>query len=304
MRIWAVGGGKGGTGKSLIANGLAVGLAERGTQVILLDADFGAPNQHTYCGIRKPASSLAQFFENRTPLEDLAVATAVPGFRLIPGNVNSANTDSITWAQKQKLFRHLRQLRADHVLLDLGAGSQYDTLDSFLLADIQIGVISPDMLSIENFYLFLKNLKYRQLGSLLSAAGLKERAREIWKNRADYGIRDTREFVAHLRTLAPGLGESLDRERERLFLRLVLNQVREFSQVELGHAVTSSVRKYFQLEAEFSGYLRFDKDLWQQFGQDQPALRGNSFVLRQGLEGVLASVLAPQPQEDGVAHGD
>jgi len=63
------------------------------------------------------------------------------------------------------------------------------------------------------------------------------------------------------------------------------------------------VRKYFQVEAEFSGYLRFDKDLWQQFGQDQPALRGNSFVLRQGLEGVLASVLAPQPQEDGVAHG-
>lgn len=303
MRIWAVAGGKGGTGKSLIANGLAAGLAGRGEQVILVDADFGAPNQHTYCGIRKPATSLAQFFENRKPLEELILDTAVPGFRLIPGTINSANTDSITWAQKQKLFRHVRQLQADHVLLDLGAGSQYDTLDSFLLADIQIGVISPDTLSVENFYLFIKNLKFRQLGSLLSSTGLKEQAKEIWKHRADHGIRDAHGFVAHLRTLSPGLAAGLDREQARLQPQLVLNQVREFSQVELAHAVVSSVRKYFQIEARFAGYLRFDKDLWQQFGQDPPAGKGgHSFILRQGLEGVLTAILAPQEEE--AAHGD
>ena len=79
MAIWAVGGGKGGTGKSLIANGLGLGLAERGARVVLVDADFGGPNQHTYCGIRKPARSLAQFFENGAALEELLLDTAVPG---------------------------------------------------------------------------------------------------------------------------------------------------------------------------------------------------------------------------------
>jgi len=162
MQIWAVGGGKGGTGKSLIVNGLALALAERGAQVILVDADYGGPNQHTYCGIRKPEANLGQFFEERRALAELAVDTGVPGFRLIPGNLDSASTDGITWAQKQKLFRHLRLLEADHVLLDLGAGSQYDTLDTFLLADVQVGVILPDALAIENFYLFVKTLKYRQ----------------------------------------------------------------------------------------------------------------------------------------------
>jgi flagellar biosynthesis protein FlhG len=285
MRMWAVAGGKGGTGKSLIANGLAISLAERGAQVILVDADYGGPNQHTYCGIRKPASNLGQFFEDRRPLEELALATSVPGLRLIPGNVNTANTDGITWAQKQKLFRHLRLLQADHVLLDLGAGSQYDTLDSFLLADVQIGVIAPDAMTIENFYLFLKNLKYRQLGNLLSGAGLKEQAKEIWKHRADHGITDARSFVQHLRGLSLAFAQRLDREQERICLHVVLNQVREFNQVELGLAVKSAVHKHFQLDARFAGYLRYDKDLWQQFGQDQPAIKGGaSFALRRARD--------------------
>jgi flagellar biosynthesis protein FlhG len=302
MQIWAVGGGKGGTGKSLIANGLAAGLAERGLRVILVDADYGGPNQHTYCGIRNPPTTLAQFFEERRSLEELAVETAVPGFRLIPGNVNSPNTDGITWAQKQKLFRHLRLLQADHVLLDLGAGSQYDTLDTFLLADLKIGVILPDALAIENFYLFLKNLKYRQLGNLLSETGLKERARAIWQQRQDYGILDTRGFVAHLRTLSQGFAERLAQEQERMFLHVVLNQVREYSQVELGLAVKSSIQKYFQIHGALAGHLRFDKELWQRFGQDQPAAKGAPFALRADLEGVLDGVLKHRPAGVEVSH--
>ncbi|MDR3672190.1 MAG: AAA family ATPase [Holophaga sp.] len=301
MQIWAVGGGKGGTGKSLIANGLALTLAERGAQVILVDADYGGPNQHTYCGIRKPAHNLAQFFEEHMSLEELALETPVAGLRLIPGNVNAANTDGITWAQKQKLFRHLRRLQTDHVVLDLGAGSQYDTLDSFLLADQKVGVILPDALAIENFYLFLKNLKYRQLGNLLSETGLKEQAREIWQHRQEAGIQDNREFVQHLRSISSGFGERLDQEQARLFLHVVLNQVREFSQVELGQAVTSSVRKYFQIQGDFVGYLRHDKDLWQQFGPDRPAFKGvASFPLRFALEGVVGRILDGQPGRDEV----
>jgi flagellar biosynthesis protein FlhG len=114
MGIWSVGGGKGGTGKSLVANGLALALAERGARVVLVDAGFGGPNQHTCCGIRKPSRTLAQFFEERLALEDLVLETAVPGLRLVPGHLDSPSADAITWAQKQKLFRHLRALRAGH----------------------------------------------------------------------------------------------------------------------------------------------------------------------------------------------
>lgn len=299
MQIWAVGGGKGGTGKSLVANGLCQGLAERGFRVIIVDADYGGPNQHTYCGVRKPATSLIQFFDDRVALEDLVVETPVKGLFLIPGSFNSPSTDSIAYTQKQKLFRHLRLLKADHVVLDLGAGSNYDTLDTFLMANIQIGVITPDALAIENFYLFLKKLKFRQLGNVLSLVRLKEQARQIWKERGAHGISNLSEFIQYLRPLSPDFDQRLTREQGNLFVRVILNQVREYRQVESGQAVNSSMHKYFQINGAFAGYLRYDKDLWQQFGQDHPTACAPSFTLHHALDGVLDGILKLPVREEG-----
>ena len=39
--VWAVGGGKGGTGKSLISANMGVMLSKMGKRVLLVDADFG-----------------------------------------------------------------------------------------------------------------------------------------------------------------------------------------------------------------------------------------------------------------------
>ncbi|HWQ08498.1 MAG TPA: AAA family ATPase [Holophaga sp.] len=293
MHIWAVAGGKGGTGKSLVSNGLGTRLAERGQKVILVDTDYGGPNQHTYCGLRKPATSLAQFFEERLSLEAIAQPTQVAGLRLIPGNVNSHNTDNLTTTQKRKLFRHLQRLEADHVILDLGAGTGYDTLDTFLQADVQVGVIAPDALAIENFYLFLKNLKYRQLGNTLSALGMRDRAKDIWKHRAEHGVVTTKQFVAYLRSLSPEFSERFDQEQRKLRMHVVLNQVREPRQAEIGLAVKSTVGKFFNIAAAYAGHVRYDKDLWLRFGQDGPALHhGSTFTLQQDLERITEGILA------------
>jgi flagellar biosynthesis protein FlhG len=292
MQIWAVGGGKGGTGKSLVANGLGVRLAERGLQVILVDVDFGGANQHTYCGIRRPAKSLAQFFENKVGLEDLILDTKLGGLRLIPGNFNSPNTDGLTSTQKLKLFRHLKRLKADHVILDLGAGTQYDTLDTFLLGDVQVAVIAPDALSIENFYLFVKNLQYRQLSAVLSEVHMKDVAKDIWKNRVEHGLSTVQDLIERMRSESDEFSELMTRQQQRLRLSIILNQVREYRQVEMGLAVKSAVTKFFHMMADFAGYVRYDKELWQVFGQNAPpSQRGISFGLEQDLEGVTGGIL-------------
>jgi flagellar biosynthesis protein FlhG len=295
MHIWAIGGGKGGTGKSLVSNGLGSQLAARGLQVILVDTDFGGPNQHTYCGIRKPATSLVQFFENRVPLEDIALPTRIEGLRLIPGNINSQDTDNLTVTQKQKLFRHLKKLQADHVVLDLGAGTQYDTLDTFLLADTQVAVLAPDALATENFYLFLKNLKYRQLSHVLSELGIRDRVRELWKHRAEYGITTTKTLVAYLRAHIPEFTERFDREQARLRAHIVLNQVREYRQTEMGRSVTSAVNKFFHIPATYAGHVRYDKEVWSLLGQEGQVLHPKaSFTLRQDLEKITEGILRIQ----------
>jgi flagellar biosynthesis protein FlhG len=292
MQIWAVGGGKGGTGKSLVANGLGLRLAERGHKTILVDADFGGANQHTYCGIRNPGKNLGHFFENKALLDEILAETKVPGLWLIPCNLNSANTDGLNSAQKLKFFRHIKKLQADHVILDLGAGTSYDTLDAFLLADIQVCVLAPDALSVENFYLFVKNLQHRQLGQVLSRVGLREQAKDIWKNRAEHKIVTVLDLAAHLGRLSEAFREDMQREEQRLRLHLVLNQVHDYVQVEMGPVTTSMVRKFFRITTDFVGHIHYDKELWHQFGPGGlPIQRGGSFSLKQDLEMILHGIL-------------
>lgn len=300
MLIWAVGGGKGGTGKSLVANGLGTRLALRGHRVVLVDADFGGANQHTYCGLRHPPQNLGRFFEAKATLDEVMLATAVQGLRLVPGNLNSANTDGLNSAQKLRFFRHLRKLDADHVVVDLGAGTNYDTLDSFLLADLKVAVITPEPLAVENFYLFVKNLQFRQLGAMLSEVRMRDAAREIWKHRAEHGIAGVPDFIAHLCRLSEPFAELYRARRGDLNLHLVLNEVREFRQVDAGMAARSAVQKFFRVPVAFAGFVHHDKELWHQFGQGgAPVLKGASFSMAHDLDGVLDAILKAHAGRDG-----
>ena len=51
-KIWAIGGGKGGIGKTLFTANLGVGLARMGKEVIVIDSDLGGANLHTLLGIK------------------------------------------------------------------------------------------------------------------------------------------------------------------------------------------------------------------------------------------------------------
>jgi len=226
------------------------------------------------------------------------VETRIQGLRLVSGNVNAQNTDGITFAQKAKLFRHLRKLPADHVILDLGAGTSYDVLDSFLEADVQVCVIAPDALAIENVYLFLKNVKYRQMTRVLSETGLRDRAREVWKHRTDHGIATVDQFLDHLRAGHPEFAERMDGARARLSIQLVLNQIRDMGQAEVGVAVSGAIQRFLGLPAVCAGHVRHEKDLWRRPNPDTPVLHhGAAFTLRQDLDAVAGAILAARADQ-------
>src|SRR5215831_15183368 len=88
-RVVAIGGGKGGVGKSLLAANVGIFLATLGKKVILVDGAFGAANLHVFAGVLRPSRSLFEALPGgpRPPvaLAELAVATHVPGVRLIGG---------------------------------------------------------------------------------------------------------------------------------------------------------------------------------------------------------------------------
>src|SRR4051812_18710062 len=85
-KVIAVGGGKGGIGKSLVSANLGIALARRGASVALVDGDLGGANLHTCLGIGQPAVSMSDFIDHRVArLEDAMVPTGIPGLTLIAG---------------------------------------------------------------------------------------------------------------------------------------------------------------------------------------------------------------------------
>jgi flagellar biosynthesis protein FlhG len=163
--IISVASGKGGVGKSMVVSNLGLLLARRGHRVILVDMDIGGANLHILFGMLHPPSTLTDFFSNRsTNLEALAHPLASPfSLRLIPGTGETLITANLQHAKKKRLIRHLQKLDADIILVDVGAGTSYHTLDFFLLADYFLAVATPDPTSVLDLYRFIKLAAIRKV---------------------------------------------------------------------------------------------------------------------------------------------
>ncbi|TFG64853.1 MAG: MinD/ParA family protein [Nitrospirales bacterium] len=163
--IISVASGKGGVGKSMVVSNLGILLARQGQRVILVDMDIGGANLHILFGMFHPPTTLTDFFTNRlTNLEDLAhpLANTLP-LRLIPGTGETLITANLQHAKKKRLIRHLQKLDADIILVDVGAGTSYHTLDFFLLADHFLAVATPDPTSVLDLYRFIKLAAIRKV---------------------------------------------------------------------------------------------------------------------------------------------
>ncbi|NTV14492.1 MAG: MinD/ParA family protein [Desulfobulbaceae bacterium] len=256
--IMAVGGGKGGVGKSFVMASLGMSLARQG-RVVMIDGDLGGANLHNFLGISRPASSLTDFFERKVPLVDLVVNSGIANLGLLTGMVGTIGGESIKHAQKQKLFNQIKKLDADYILIDLGAGTHFNTIDTLLLADKMIIVITPEIVSIENMYNFLRNLYFRRLGSVLSDHGHRELVVNTWRDRDTLGITNFRQLVDCLKAISVEVKSIIEEELRDFAVNLVLNKARTNQDIITGNSVKSICIKFFGVNALYSGYIEHDE---------------------------------------------
>ena len=163
--IISVASGKGGVGKSIVAGNLGLGLASMGNRVVLVDLDVGGADLHIMFGLLHPPATLSDFLTRRVDSLD-AVAYPIstqPGLRLIAGTGDTLATANMPYAKKKRLIRHLREMEADIMIVDVGAGTGYHALDFFLLADLHLVVATPDPTSVLDLYRFMKLAAIRRV---------------------------------------------------------------------------------------------------------------------------------------------
>jgi len=163
-RLTAIGSGKGGTGKTLIAVSLAHALAHRGERVLLCDADLGLSNAGVHLGLSE-TGDLAGLLGGRKTLKD-AVAHVACGprasFDILAAPSGSGALADAGDETIERLIAAVAQASAyDRVLIDLGAGVDSRIMTFAANADDVLLVVTPDPSSLTDAYAFAKLLLRR-----------------------------------------------------------------------------------------------------------------------------------------------
>ncbi len=270
-RILAVGGGKGGIGKSMVSGNLGIELARRGNRVVLIDADLGGANLHTCLGVPAPKVTLTDFLTHKVArVEDVIVPTGIENLGLVSGAFDALDVANPKYAQKLKLLRNFQTLDVDYAILDLGAGSSYNVLDFFLIADHGILVLVPEPTSIENGYRFIKAAFFRRMASVQAAYGIEALVQDAMSRRQENGIKTPYDVIVAVKKRDEQAGASLEREMRRFRPRLVVNQTRSPADKLVGEAVVGAWRKYFGLEMDYLGAIGYDDEVWKAVRKRRP----------------------------------
>jgi flagellar biosynthesis protein FlhG len=272
--IWAVGGGKGGVGKSMVTSSLAVALAGRGQRVVVVDADLGGANIDTIFGVAKPPHTLSEFLAGEVSrLSDVLSPTSVANLRIVSGSNALLDMANPRHSQKQKFMRHLRFLPVDHVLLDLGAGSNYNVLDFFLVARRGIVLVVPEPTSIENAYHFLKAAFFRSLRAVARNATVHAALSRVIDERIKRRVRSPLDLIGAVMEVDPEAGRIL-RQRARSFApMLIVNDVRNDEQRALGNKIAQVCREHMGTEIESLGWLEHDQHVADAVHHRKPVLQ-------------------------------
>jgi flagellar biosynthesis protein FlhG len=256
--IYPIGGGKGGVGKSFVAASLGALLANSGKTVALVDLDLGGSNLHTFLGLPAPDEGLNRFLDRtESQMERVAADTHVADLFLISSNNCSMEIANLFYAQKMKLIHAIRQLPFDYVLLDLGAGTNFNTLDFFLTSQKGIFICTPEPTSIENGFRFIKAVYLRKLKQIVKENDFNDQTKAAVMDKGGNGLKAGDVFDVVSKT-DPDNMQRLKAEIGGFQFNLILNQFRRSADSTLGGKIATVCNRHFYSPFEFLGQVDFD----------------------------------------------
>lgn len=271
--IIAVGGGKGGIGKSFISTSLAISMSQLGHSVTIVDLDLGAANVHTCLGGTIPEKSISDFVTGRVnDLRSITSNTPFQRLSFISGSNDSLNIANLNPGAQERLMDELRKLPTEYLILDLGAGTNNSILDFFLMADKKIIALTPEPVSVENAYRFIKSAFFRNLLRAESDLQVQTVVEDAMDQKNNLGIRTPADLINHVKKVNPLAGQRIADAVNNFEMDIVVNQIRARSDIDLGYSIASVVTKYFGVSTNYLGYLDHDNAVWQALRKRRPLI--------------------------------
>jgi flagellar biosynthesis protein FlhG len=292
-RFIAVGGGRGGVGKSLVAVNLAVYFAQLGKAVVLVDADAGGSNLHAHFGLRagRVASDPSEGGVDAT--RAALAATSVPGLWLLPAAHDAVTPGfSLRAGRAMRWLSALKALPADYLIIDVGSGHGELAIDLMLAADVPIAVTVPEPPAVETTYRFLRAAFRRRLRRVLVHDKL--RSATLERAIADIGALPAPiDLVQRLAKMDRPLAEMAWTEAQALRVQLVVNQTRVRADAEFGAWMSGLVSRHYGVVLDELGHVENDDTVWLSVRRNKPLLVDNpASKSARNIERIARRVLA------------
>jgi flagellar biosynthesis protein FlhG len=234
-------------------------MAGSDKRTLLIDLDLGAANLHTLVDIPYPSKSLSDFVKRKFPrLEDVVLETPIPNLFLISGANDTLDIANLPYEQKIKTLRAISRLDYECILLDLGAGSSFNTMDFFLISQNGIFIVTPEPTSIENIYRLIRSIYFRRIRQSFTAIEFKELEEEVLSAFGDGSFNKPECMMQVVKKNHPDIGMQLANDFAGYRFKLILNQLRKQDNAALGGQICRLIEKHLGLKVEFAGNVAFD----------------------------------------------
>jgi len=253
MQIIPVASGKGGVGKSLLSANLAVALGQAGKKVIL-----AASNLHLAIGV-SPKTGIGTFLTGGSTFEEIITPTDYENVSFIAGDSEIPGLSTLKVAQKNALIRKFHSLKADYLIIDLGAGTHLTILDLFLLSPQGIVVTAPTVTATLNGYLFLKNIVFRLMSATFKKGS--KAAEYINKLRADSTSLQRLyipKLIEAIEKIDPENAALLKSRLSQFRPRLIMNMIDQPKDADKAQKIRRSCQQYLGLDVESLGVMYRD----------------------------------------------
>ena len=233
-------------------------MAKWGKKVVLIDLDLGGSNLHTLLGINHQKGGINHFLDKTAKnLEDTAVSTFIQNLFFIGSSLCSMEVANLLHAHKLKIINAIQKLSFDYILLDLGTGTNFNTLDFFLTSNQGIFICTPEPTAIENSFRFIKAVYLRKLKQIVKRHSFNSAVKKaiISPNPEAMTSPDIIEIV---------LKHDPDREkflRNRLSefkFKFILNQFRKNLDITMGNKIEDLCNRHFYSNFQFLGTVGYD----------------------------------------------
>jgi len=271
--ILPIASGKGGVGKTAVCANLGIAFARLGKSTLLIDLDLGGSNLHTCLGIKNSNNGIGSYiYKQVDSLSSLILSTDIPDLQFIPGDTMLAGTANLPFFTKKKILKEIMKIPADYVLIDLGSGTSYNTLDFFLVSESGILITNPQTTSLLNAYSFIKSALLRLIfRSFPPRTEERETIKQFITRRLEGTDSSLYSLVSLLGAISPD-SESIIRKKIKSYVpRVIMNMGKSQNDFAIGAKLKQIVRKNLELEVEYIGFLGYDDIVDRSIAERKPA---------------------------------